>query len=54
MTDIKANVGTKEITISARVFRAKENRWVDLGVIAKTTVVKRIAQKLRRILWQQY
>ena len=35
--DTKAN--TKKATISARIYRASENKWYDVGVIAKNISV---------------
>ena len=53
MTEMDVKVKTRTASISARVFRVKENKWVDLGVIARPKVSRGIIQKLRRILWQR-
>ena len=54
MTSINVNAKAKKVSISARVFRVKENRWIDLGVIARSKGSRNIVQRLRRLLWQQY
>lgn len=40
------------MTISARVYRAAEGRWVDLGVVATTSWRVKLKEVIRR--WLQF
>ena len=49
MSTIRAKAKTKKATISARVWREKEQKWIDLGEIARPreSILERIIRKLR-------
>ena len=50
MSTMRAKAKTGKATISARVWRAKEQKWEDRGVIARSPregILKRIIRKLR-------
>jgi len=52
----KAKMRPRNVRISARVYRAAEGKWVDLGVIASTERRPRLRIKLREVIrrWLQF
>lgn len=52
--DQKVKVKPRNVTISARVYRAAEGRWVDLGIVARTQSSRtfRLQEVIRR--WLQF
>lgn len=45
---VKAKLRPRNVRISARVYRAAEGRWVDLGVVAETR--ESLLERIKRLL----